>query len=69
MPPASRKEGPPSGHQRKKVSAVPEIELYVNGERIALNRFTANVLRDVLMAFLRNLHGVEVDEIKKIEVS
>ncbi len=46
-----------------------EIELIVRGERIALNRFTGNLLRDVILAFLKNLHGVDIDTISRIEVS
>ncbi|MGY5876305.1 MAG: hypothetical protein RTU30_11215 [Candidatus Thorarchaeota archaeon] len=47
-----------------------EVELIVNGEKIAMNKFVNNVLVGVVMAVLRNLHGMEeLDEISKIEIS
>ena len=46
-----------------------DIELIVQGEKIHLNRFTSNVLHDVLMAFLKNLRNVEIEKISKVEIS
>ncbi|MCF2137959.1 MAG: hypothetical protein K9W43_12065 [Candidatus Thorarchaeota archaeon] len=45
------------------------LEVYVKGKKIATNRFVRDVLRDILLAVLNNLHDVEVGEISKIEIS
>ena len=47
-----------------------EVELIVNGEKIAMNKFVNNVLVGMLMAVLRNLRGMEeFSEISRIEIS
>ncbi|MHA1246554.1 MAG: hypothetical protein ACTSPE_04450 [Candidatus Thorarchaeota archaeon] len=45
------------------------MELYVKGKKISTNRFVRDVLHDILLAFLNNLHGVTVDDITRVEVS
>lgn len=46
-----------------------KIELVVNGKKVPLNKFTNNVLNDILLAFLKNLRNVEISEITKVEIS
>jgi len=36
-----------------------KVELYVDGKRISLNKFVQSVLRDVNLAILANLKGVD----------
>ncbi|MHA2379149.1 MAG: hypothetical protein ACXADS_07720 [Candidatus Thorarchaeota archaeon] len=45
------------------------MKLVVNGEDVFMNQFVSDVLRDVIHAVVKNLKGVEIDEINKIEVS
>lgn len=45
-----------------------DMELYVKGKRIPMNEFVNNVLRDVVLAVLSNLHDVGIDRIEYIEI-
>ncbi|MHA2603034.1 MAG: hypothetical protein AM324_013010 [Candidatus Thorarchaeota archaeon SMTZ1-83] len=45
------------------------MKLLVNGEEVFMNEFVSDVLRDVIHAVVKHLKGVEIDEIKKIELS
>lgn len=45
------------------------MKLLVNGEEIFMNEFVSDVLRDIIHAVVKNLKGVDIDEITKIEVS
>ena len=40
------------------------MKLVVNGEEVFMNEFVSDVLRDVIHAVVKNLKGVEIDEIK-----
>ncbi len=58
-----------STHPLSGVMTMGTLEVYVKGQKIATNRFVRDVLRDVLLAILNNLHDVHVDDITKIEIS
>ncbi|MHA1961452.1 MAG: hypothetical protein ACW99U_14615 [Candidatus Thorarchaeota archaeon] len=45
------------------------IELYVKGNRIPMNEFVNNVIHDVMMALLSHLRDMELDEIKRIDIT
>jgi hypothetical protein len=45
-----------------------DFELYVKGNRIEMNDFVAGVVRDVLMAILSNLRGVDLEKITLVEI-
>lgn len=45
------------------------MELYVKGERIPMNEFVNNVLRDIVMAVLTNLRDIDIDTIERIEIN
>ncbi len=51
------------------VKSMAILEVYVKGKKIDTNRFVRDVLRDVLLAILNNLHDVEIEDISKIEIS
>jgi hypothetical protein len=58
--------------KRSFVASLREVgcmKLVVNGEDVFMNQFVSDVLRDVIHAVVKNLKGVEIDEINKIEVS
>ncbi len=44
------------------------LELYVNGQRVATNRFVSGVLKDILEAFLKNLRDVEAGEVLRVDI-
>ncbi len=46
-----------------------DFELYVNGKKIALNEFASDVVHDVVLSLIKNLHGVDLDKINKVEIS
>ncbi|MHA1576705.1 MAG: hypothetical protein ACTSU3_05030 [Candidatus Thorarchaeota archaeon] len=46
-----------------------EFELYIKGQKIGMNDFVRNVIHDVILAFISHLHGTDIEEISKIEVS
>ncbi len=46
-----------------------EIELIINGEKIAMNKFVNDIFKDVVLAFLNNLSGIELTEINRVEIS
>ncbi len=46
-----------------------EFELYVKGEKIPINEFVSNVIHDFAFAIIKNLHGIELEKIAKIEIS
>lgn len=48
---------------------VLDMELYVKGERIPMNEFVNNVLRDIVMAVLTNLRDIDIDTIERIEIN
>jgi len=45
-----------------------DFELYVKGNRIQMNDFVANVISDVLMAILSNLHDIDLEKISLVEI-
>ncbi len=46
-----------------------EFELFIKGKRIGMNDFVQNVVHDVILAIITHLHGIDVEEISKIEIS
>ena len=46
-----------------------EVELYVDGRRVPTNRFVGALLKDILMAFLKNLRNVEAADIRRVDIS
>lgn len=44
------------------------LEVYLKGKKLAMNKFVSSVINDVMMALLNNLHDVEVDKISKIQI-
>ncbi|MHA2262635.1 MAG: hypothetical protein ACXAEN_09625 [Candidatus Thorarchaeota archaeon] len=48
---------------------MPPVELYVKGNRIPMNEFVNNVIHDVMMALLSHLRDMDLDEIKRIEIT
>ncbi|NWF95748.1 MAG: hypothetical protein HXY34_06365 [Candidatus Thorarchaeota archaeon] len=48
---------------------VSQLKLTVNGNPIPLNDFAERVVRDILLALLRNLRGAEIDTITAVDVS
>ncbi len=51
------------------VQGMDSMKLIVNGEEVFVNEFVSDVLKDVIHAIMRNLKGVEIDEIKTVEIS
>ncbi len=51
------------------VQRMDSMKLIVNGEEVFVNQFVSDVLRDVIHAVMKNLKGVEIDEIKTVEIS
>ena len=48
---------------------MPAFELFVKGEKIVMNEFVNNVIHDVIMAVVSHLRDIEIDEIKRVEIS
>lgn len=46
-----------------------ELEVIIRGEKIQMNNFVSNVIHGVMLAIIKNLRGVELEEISKIEIS
>lgn len=44
------------------------LEIYLKGKKLPMNKFVANVINDVMMALLNNLHDVKIDKISKIQI-
>ncbi len=44
------------------------VELYVDGKRIPLNKFVQSILRDVNLAMISNLKGVEEWKVVEIRI-
>jgi len=44
------------------------LEVYLKGKKLPMNKFVSNVINDVMMALLNNLHDIEVDKISKIQI-
>ena len=51
------------------LSTVKDMELYINGENVAMNEFVENVIHDVMMALLANLRDIDLSEIKRLDIS
>ncbi|MHA1949005.1 MAG: hypothetical protein ACW99G_02870 [Candidatus Thorarchaeota archaeon] len=45
-----------------------DFELYVNGNRIHMKDFVANLVSDVLMAILSNLRDINIEKISVVEI-
>ena len=45
-----------------------KLEVYLKGKKLPMNKFVENVINDVMLAILNNLHDVEIDKISKIEI-
>jgi hypothetical protein len=45
-----------------------DVEIYVDGRRIPLNKFVQSVVRDVNVAILSNLKGVEEWSVVEIRI-
>ncbi|MHA1934011.1 MAG: hypothetical protein ACW97A_01900 [Candidatus Thorarchaeota archaeon] len=48
---------------------MPAFELLVKGEKVVMNEFVNNVIHDVIMAVVSHLRDIEIDEIKRVEIS
>lgn len=46
-----------------------DFELYVSGKKIKMNEFVSDLIHDVTSAILKNLHGLQLEKISKIEIS
>ncbi|MFW9919899.1 MAG: hypothetical protein ACFFED_09885 [Candidatus Thorarchaeota archaeon] len=46
-----------------------DFELYVHGTKIPMNEFVSDLIHDVAMAILSNLHGVDITKIRRLEIS
>ncbi len=46
-----------------------DFELYVQGTKIPMNEFVSDLIHDVTSAIIKNLHGVELEKISKVEIS
>ena len=44
------------------------LEVYLKSKKLPMNKFVSNVINDVMMALLNNLHDIEVDKISKIQI-
>ena len=45
-----------------------DFEVYLQGKKLPMNKFVANVINDVMMALLNNLHDIEIKKISKIQI-
>jgi hypothetical protein len=45
------------------------FELYVKGKKVAMNRFVSDVVHDVVLSIVKNLHEIDLTEISRIEIS
>jgi len=45
-----------------------KLEVYLKGKKLPMNEFVENVFNDVVLAILKNLRGVEINKISKIEI-
>ncbi len=45
-----------------------KLEVYLKGKKLPMNKFVENVINDVMLAILNNLHDVEIDKISKIDI-
>ncbi len=46
-----------------------KVEVYVDGKRIPMNRFVKSIVRDVNLAILSNLKGVDGWRVVEIRIS
>ncbi|MFW9907791.1 MAG: hypothetical protein ACFFEF_04390 [Candidatus Thorarchaeota archaeon] len=46
-----------------------DFELIVNGKKISMNEFVSNIVHDIAVAILKNLHGAQLERISKLEIS
>lgn len=58
-------------HNRNEIEAnmmTKDFEVYLQGKKLPMNKFVANVINDVMMALLNNLHDIEIKKISKIQI-